>query len=81
MLRYVVCSVVTLALMLGLARVLHSLQELGLWPYLSICAVLVTAMYLAARAYDARHPVQEVLPPKPPGFLPSAQSRRLPGAE
>lgn len=76
MVRYVVCSAALFAILTGVSLVLHSLQSLGLAPYLAICAVICCLTYLAARAYDARNPVQEVLPPEPRDLRPSKPSPR-----
>jgi hypothetical protein len=78
MLRYVVCSVTLFVVTLGYSYGLHRLQEAVEWTtYLVICAVICGLMYLGARAYDARHPVQEVLPPEPRDPRISKPSPRL----
>jgi hypothetical protein len=77
MVRVVVCGLAFALIMLGLKSALHSLQWVGLLPYLAICAGFVTVCYLVARMIDARNHSRQVPPPERPYSQRLAQSRRL----
>lgn len=77
--RYVVCSLALALFVWGLKTVLHSLQWIGLGPYLLVCAGLVCVSLLFAwRADVAAGRSLGLMPTNQPRFRLLSYLRRSP---